>query len=87
MRNRHAWTERDVNGVKREIVATKERGRWSLRFKVAGEEYWTSIDPIERDLLTTLRDILYRKYQRRRASYEDVQMADRMLGELGSRSE
>lgn len=87
MRNRHAWTERDVNGVKREIVATKERRRWSLRFKVAGEEYWTSIDPIERDLLTTLRDILYRKYQRRRASYEDVQMADRMLGELGARSE
>jgi hypothetical protein len=29
-----------------------------------------------------LRDILWRKYQRRRASHEDVLLADKMLAEL-----
>lgn len=85
MRNRHAWTERDDDGVKREVVATKERGRWQLRFKGAGDEYWTPIEPAGRETLETLRDILHRKYQRRRASHEDVLMADRMLAELGGR--
>lgn len=87
MRNRHAWTERDESGEKCEIVATKERGRWSLRYKTSGAEYWTSVNPIGRDRLETLRDILFRKYQRRRASYEDVQIADRMLADLKNSAE
>lgn len=79
MRNRHAWTERDDDGAKREVEANKEQGRWRLRFKAAGDERWTPLDPPPRAALETLRDILWRKYQRRRASYEDVQLADRML--------
>lgn len=81
MRNRHAWTERDEEGVKREIEAHKELGRWRLRSKAAGDERWTPLDPPSRESLETLRDILWRKYQRRRASYEDVVLADKMLAE------
>jgi hypothetical protein len=33
--------------------------------------------------LEELREILWRKYQRRRASYEDVLLADKMLAGLG----
>jgi hypothetical protein len=32
--------------------------------------------------LEELRDILWRKYQRRRASHEDVLLADKMLADL-----
>ncbi|MBE2179836.1 MAG: hypothetical protein IAE97_05140 [Chthoniobacterales bacterium] len=81
MRNRHAWTERDEEGVKREVEAHKELGRWRLRFKGAGDEHWTPLDPPSRESLETLRGILWRKYQRRRASYEDVVLADKMLAE------
>lgn len=84
MRNRHAWTERDEDGVKREVEASKERGRWRLRFKAAGDEHWTPLDPPSREVLETLRDILWRKYQRRRASHEDVVLADQMLGEANA---
>ena len=31
--------------------------------------------------LETLRDLIFRKYQRRRAPYEDVQTIDRMISE------
>ncbi len=86
MRNRHAWTERNEDGVKREIVAVKENGRWHLRLKNAGDEYWTPIDPVGREVLETLRDILFRKYQRRRASHEDVLLTDRMLAELNGKN-
>lgn len=81
MRNRHAWTERDENGAKREVEANKEQGRWRLRFKGAGDERWTPIEPPTLESLETLRGILWRKYQRRRASHEDVVLADKMLAE------
>ncbi len=82
MRNRHAWTERDEDGTKHEVEAHKEQGRWHLRSKVNGGEHWTPLDPPSLEQMNTLRDILWRKYQRRRASHEDVVLADRMLAEL-----
>ena len=84
MRNRHAWIERGEDGVKQEIEARKEQGRWRLRGKANGGEHWTPINPPSLEQMSTLRDILWRKYQRRRASYEDVALADRMLAELKS---
>lgn len=83
MKNRHAWTERDPEGGRREIEARKEAGRWRLRSHTKEDPVWRSADePLPRAWLEALRDLLWRKYQRRRASWEDVQLADRMLGEL-----
>ena len=82
MRNLHAWTHRTEDGEKREVRAVKNQGRWKLQSKLKHEEDWTYHEKPEHSDLAELRDILWRKYQRRRASHEDVLLADKMLAEL-----
>ena len=83
MRNQHAWTHRTDDGEKREVRAVKNQGRWKLQSKRKSDEDWTYHETPERGDLEELREILWRKYQRRRASHEDVLLADKMLDELG----
>ena len=71
MRSQHIWTERDEHGSKREVRATKFGGVWRLQAKTAGELDWTYYDRPLLDDLLSLKKILARKYQRRRASSED----------------
>ncbi len=82
MKQRHGWNERGEDRIKREFVANKFGGSWRLQSKAEGEEEWTQHDPPTREQLETLRDILFRKYQRRRASYEDVQSIEKWLEAL-----
>ena len=72
MRSQHIWTDRNDDGRKREVRATKFGGAWRFQAKIAGDLDWTYYEgPLLEDLLT-LKEILARKYQRRRASAEDV---------------
>jgi hypothetical protein len=82
MHNRHAWTQRLVDGGKREVRVIKQGGSWRFQGKRAGEERWTYYEEPLLDDLSEFREILVRKYQRRRAAYEDVLWADRELGRL-----
>ena len=59
--------------------ATKFGGTWRLQAKTAGELDWTYYErPLLEDLLA-LKDILMRKYQRRRASSEDVASVEKLI--------
>jgi len=82
MRNEHGWTQRTEDGEKREVRAIKTQGRWRLQSKLRHESEWTYYETPDRSDLEELRGILWRKYQRRRASHEDVLLADRMLAEI-----
>jgi len=82
MRNLHVWNHRTEDGEKREVRATKNQGRWKLQSKLKQEAEWTYHEKPEQSDLEELRDILWRKYQRRRASHEDVLLADKMLAEF-----
>jgi hypothetical protein len=79
MRSQHIWTEKDAEGRKREVRAIKFGGQWRLQAKTPDDETWTYYEepPIE-DLLT-LKDIIERKYRRRRASYEDFTTLEEMI--------
>jgi len=79
MRSQHIWKERDEDGRKREVRATKFGGEWRLQAKFADEADWTYYDRPRPEDLTALRDVLFRKYQRRRASSEDVESIDKLL--------
>ncbi len=59
--------------------ATKFGGAWRFQAKYADEERWTYYETPELDDLTELREIVARKYQRRRASAEDVASLDKLL--------
>jgi len=79
MRSQHVWTEKDDGGRKREVRVTKFGGEWRFQAKYGDEPSWTYYDrPLRADLVE-LRDIVFRKYQRRRASAEDVASLDEML--------
>jgi hypothetical protein len=81
MRSQHIWTERDGQGSKREVRATKFGGRWRLQSKTAGDLDWTYYErPMLKDLLA-LKDILMRKYHRRRASSEDVASVEKLIAD------
>ena len=81
MRSQHIWTERDEYGSKREVRARRFGGRWRLQAKTAGDIYWTHYERPLLDDLLALKEILVRKYQRRRASNEDVASVEKLIGD------
>ena len=81
MRSEHTWKEKDKEGQKREVRVTRENSLWRFQSKLAGEEAWTYYKhPLMADL-ETFRDLLKRKYQRRRASWDDILLVERMIHE------
>jgi hypothetical protein len=81
MPTQHVWTERNEDGRKREIRATKFGGVWRLQAKTAGELDWIYYEqPLLEDLLS-LKELLVRKYQRRRASAEDVASVEKLIAD------
>jgi hypothetical protein len=81
MRSQHIWTHRDEQGSKREVRATRFGGIWRFQAKTADDLNWTYYErPLLEDLLA-LKDILARKYQRRRASSEDVASVEKLIAE------
>ena len=83
MRSQHIWKERDADGRKREVRVTKFGGAWRFQAKYTDESDWTYYDrPLVEDLLA-LKDIVFRKYQRRRASSEDLESIEKLLRQSG----
>jgi hypothetical protein len=82
MRSKHVWKERDEEGRKREVRATKFGGVWRLQAKYSDETEWTYYEdsPLLEDL-RALKDIVERKYRRRRASAEDVAAVEKLIKE------
>ena len=82
MHNRHAWTQKLEDGCKREVRVVKQGGSWRFQARRADQERWTYYDEPLLDDLAEFREIVFRKYQRRRAAYEDVVWAERELVRL-----
>ncbi|MFN2541275.1 MAG: hypothetical protein ABR514_03780 [Chthoniobacterales bacterium] len=84
MPSQHIWTEKDDEGRKREVRATKFGGYWRLQSKAAGEGGWTYHDrPLLADLLK-LKEIITRKYRRRRASADDVASVEKLISQCSA---
>jgi hypothetical protein len=83
MPSQHIWTDRSPDGKRREVRATKFGGAWRFQAKTAGDLDWTYYErPLLEDLLA-LKEILTRKYQRRRASIEDVVSIEKLIQRQG----
>jgi len=68
-------------GAKREVRATKFGGAWRVQAKTADDLEWSYYEhPLLEDLLA-LKEILVRKYHRRRASAEDVASIEKLIQE------
>ncbi len=78
MRNVHVW-KTVTDGEKREARAERFGGRWRFQAKLRSEAVWTYYDTPSLEDLEELRDILWRKYQRKRLPWDDVASLDKML--------
>lgn len=75
---RHEWKEKDEQGICH-FRATHHAGRWEICTLREGEEGWTAHEPIPVEHLRLLRDVLFRKYQRRRVPFEHVDQIDKLI--------
>ena len=81
MRNVHVWKSVNEDGEKREARAERFGGRWKFQAKLKNESVWTYYTEAPLEDLIELRDIVWRKYQRKRLPWDDVASLDRMLEE------
>lgn len=79
MPRQHIWKEKDAEGRKREVRATRFGGSWRLQAKSAGQPVWTYYDVPPLEDLLTLKQIIDRKYRRRRASADDVTAIEKLI--------
>lgn len=85
MRNEHNWKDTTGDGEKREVRATKFGGSWRFQSKLKSEQTWTHHDPPPMEDLVALRDVLFRKYNRKRLPWEDVETIDAMIEKRGGK--
>ena len=80
-RNTHVWKTRTPDGERREVRAEKFGKRWRLQAKLNADEMWTYYDVPLLDDLIELRDVLWRKYQRKHLSWDDIMAMDELIAE------
>ena len=80
---RHEWKERDEEGnwiIYRAIHhASDWRVIWSYKVGRSEEAVWNDLEEVTPEVWQTLRDILWRKYQRGRVPFELVEAIDKRL--------
>ena len=81
MPSQHIWTHRNQHGAKREVRATKFGGVWRVQAKTGGDVDWIYYERPSLEDLLALKEILQRKYQRRRASAEDVASVEKLISD------
>ena len=83
LRNTHVWKTTTEDGDKREVRAGKFGKRWRIQAKLKSEGTWTYYDdPLLPDLLE-LHDVLWRKYQRKHLSWEDIVAIEKLIVDRG----
>ena len=78
---RHQWRENEDETV-RFYRAEHHAGRWRLFSQLKGEDEWNTHDPIKREEWEKLRDVLFRKYQRKRCPWQLVEKIDKVLEKM-----
>jgi hypothetical protein len=79
MPRQHVWTEREEDGVKREVRAIWFGRNWRLQSKRSDEDRWTYHEHPPREDLLSLRELIERKYQRRRATFDELRAVEKLV--------
>jgi len=82
----HEWHEnlsRDEGGGKRYTRARLDHRGWRFLMLEPGFEDWQLIEAPGIPEFVALRDVLFRKYQRKRVPHKFVEQVDEILAKLG----
>lgn len=78
----HEWHERIEDGRKQYIRAHWNSREWVFRVAHPDGEAWMPMEPTTERWLE-LRDLLFRKYQRKKLPWKYVEALDKMLTGMG----
>lgn len=81
MRRDIEFKMKNEDGIRYEIRVKPFGGKFKFQFKEKGSDIWDYERKPSSEELEAFLDIIERRYQRRRSSYEDVQLAQQMLSE------
>jgi hypothetical protein len=76
----HEWHERTEEGV-RYWRATHHSGKWFFQTTLKTDPDWSRLEPAPRAVWVELRDVLWRKYQRKRCPWIWIEEIDKLLEE------
>jgi hypothetical protein len=79
MPRQHVWTDREDDGVKREVRATWFGRAWRFQSKRSDEERWTYHERPRREDLLALENLIARKYRRRRATIDELNAIEKLV--------
>lgn len=78
MHRQICWVDRLEDGVKREVRVTIQRGEIKWQFKRSDEERWVYAAPPSTEDWALLIEKVENRYQRRTASYGDLELVRRL---------
>lgn len=81
-RTEHNWKETAEGGGIQYLRAVRIGGLWKLSTRLEDEEFWENLEPPEEAVLRSFREVLWRKYQRKRVPWEHVLQVDKLLGDV-----
>jgi len=78
---KHEWRESTPEGDVRYVTARRHLGKWQFKTCLKSDDDWTPLDVLSAEDFKHLRNVLWKKYQRKRVPYEHVLEIDTMLEE------
>ena len=80
----HEWHERDEESGRRRYIRGYWNSRdWTFATFEPGADDWARVTNPSPELWLSLRDVLWRKYQRKRIPFKFIQRVDAVLEDLG----
>jgi hypothetical protein len=79
----HEWHENREDGKKRYFRAHWNSRNWQFRKTEPEDEDWVAVEKPSAQLWLDLRDVLFRKYQRKRVPYKLLITVDAILESMG----
>ena len=83
----HEWHERLEDGRKQYIRAYWNSREWEFRYAHPDGEHWMPLENPTNERWLELRDLLFRKYQRKKLPWKYVVQLDKKLEAMGIKVE
>ena len=78
----HEWRERGEDGVKRYYRGYWNSRDWSFGILEPGADYWAPLELPTLHNWKSLRDVIFRKYQRKRLPHKFIVHLDEMIAKF-----
>lgn len=76
---KHEWRERNEDGEHVYYRATLHAGRWEFFSTLKSDPDWNQHDVFPLEIMEELRDLLWRKHQRKKLPLKHVEQIDGMI--------